>query len=38
MKLYKKSIPRKHVDVAATLINLGTIDCDRDDVREKKIF
>ncbi|CAF4927761.1 unnamed protein product [Rotaria sp. Silwood1] len=29
MKLYKKSIPKKHVDVAGTLINLGTIDCDR---------
>ncbi len=36
MKLYKKSIPKKHVDVAGTLINLGTIDCDREDVRQTK--
>jgi tetratricopeptide (TPR) repeat protein len=36
MKLYRKSIPKKHVDVAGTLINLGTIDCDREDVRQTK--
>ncbi len=36
MQLYKKSIPKKHVDVAGTLINLGTIDCDREDVSHKK--
>ncbi len=35
MKLYKKSIPKKHVDVAATLINLGTIDYELGDVRQK---
>ncbi|CAF3848286.1 unnamed protein product [Rotaria sp. Silwood1] len=29
MELYKISIPKNHVDVAGTLINLGTIDCDR---------
>ncbi|CAF3762699.1 unnamed protein product [Rotaria sp. Silwood1] len=29
MKLYKKSIRKKHVEIAGTLINLGTIDCDR---------
>ena len=33
IRLYKKSVPKKHVDVAGTWINLGTIDCDRKDVR-----
>ena len=35
MKLYKKSIPKNHIDVAGTLINLGTIDYSRQNVREK---
>lgn len=35
MKAYKISIPKTHVDVAATLINLGAIDCDRGNVSLK---
>ncbi len=35
MRLYKKSLPKNHVDVAGTLINLGIIDCSRKNVREK---
>jgi tetratricopeptide (TPR) repeat protein len=35
LKLYRKSIPKKHIDVAGVLINLGTIDCDRQDVRDE---
>jgi tetratricopeptide (TPR) repeat protein len=31
--LYKKSIPRKHVDFAGILINLGTIDLDQGEVK-----
>jgi hypothetical protein len=41
MDLYKKSTKQKHVDVTATLINLGIIDCTRQNVREtfhKNIF
>ena len=33
MKLYKKSIPMNHIDVAGTLINAANIHCDRGDVR-----
>jgi tetratricopeptide (TPR) repeat protein len=33
LALFKKSLPNKHIDVAATLINLGTIDCDQRRVR-----
>lgn len=35
MQLYKKSLPKYHVDVAKTLLNLGTIDCNRRNVREQ---
>ena len=35
MKLYKKSLPKYHVDIAKTLLNLGTIDCNRRNVREQ---
>jgi len=35
MRLYKRSLPRNHIDVAGTLINLGTIDCNRQNVKEK---
>jgi tetratricopeptide (TPR) repeat protein len=35
-KLLRKSVRRKHVDVAATLINLSTIQYDRKEVREQK--
>lgn len=38
MKLYKKSIPKKHVDVAGVLINLGVLDCERQDVNKRFLF
>jgi tetratricopeptide (TPR) repeat protein len=38
LKLYHKSIPKKHIDVAGVLINLGTIDCDRQDVSDELSF
>ena len=32
LKLFKRAIPKGHIDVAGTLINLATIDCYRKDV------
>jgi tetratricopeptide (TPR) repeat protein len=34
LKLYDQSIPRQHIDVANTLINLSSIQCDEEKVRK----
>ncbi|CAF1351987.1 unnamed protein product [Rotaria sordida] len=36
MHLYKKSIPRKHIEVAGTVINLGNFDCSRQNFEQAK--
>ncbi|CAF1200789.1 unnamed protein product [Rotaria sordida] len=36
MHLYKKSIPRKHIEVTGTVINLGNLDCSRQNFEQAK--
>ena len=38
MKLFKKSLPKDHIDFATILINLGTVDYARENVRLKNFI